>query len=159
MLVTNSKRISETWFNKDIIREVSTNKTDFRGFKDVLGDVKKLLQIMVHYKSSTKGFEQVVKIKGNANKILTKEIISELLLEIKNNQIVLNKVAVDYVVPNIYFWFEIKDNDFESCDKIEEVIERLNSKFKPSEFILKSLINEESLQLKTPDSFLVIGDM
>ena len=75
-------------------------------------------------------------------------IIKELY-EFKN----FNKAGVDYKNDNLFFWFEIKNEDNKSYDNIAKLISKYNSKYITSGVKISYIIVEEFLELDIPKDY------
>ena len=66
------------------------------------------------------------------------------------------KIGIDYKNGNLFFWFEIKTDDYASEDFIKNEIGQANKKYNPSGLKVSYVLVEELLNLEIPPDYKVM---
>lgn len=145
--------VHSTWFEescflhtlKDTVR-VNLGKTSPKSVRSVISSVTIRISDEI---------DEIVKSKTDINKILVEKIVQSVSEKFKKTEVVnhISFIAIDYVNPNIYFWFELDDDYYHLESEIETIIEDINCHLNQSDFIIQYILSPKSLDHGIPSGY------
>lgn len=127
--IVNIREETSQRLNESFKQPISTNKSDF--------------------------FANLKVLKLNIDEVFVESLILEVIKDVKKKAKV-NKVGIDYKPNNLYFWFEINDNDEESQKHIENIFAQKQKDIEDSGLLIENIVIEKFANLEIPINYKVL---
>lgn len=145
--------IHSTWFAEGIF---------LKHLKSVAGNRFKTKKLKIVHQSevpltrASDDIAQIVKSKIEVNKIIIERIVGIVLenLDKVNVTQAISMMAIDYVNPYIYLWFELIEESYYLESTISDIIKSVNEDFNQSDFIIKTIVVPISLEHGIPNGYV-----